>query len=403
MLAYLNIDVSTILTAPEFADNPAEVGIWLRVAAYAATLGTRGVIADAKKLSPRQFFTLVGIHKREVAKAPHLLTWENDDLFVRFYPADHEEKYEQKCDKAQPDKQLTKREKEAKRLREWRAAKRNETPGETLLKRNETPESVSVKRDETPAETLLKRDETPGETPESVSERFTETQNETYNNDNINKNIKGKSKNETPESVSKRFSETQNETPDETPSETLFPTGETLPASSGVATETHFRPPKDETSQNFKDFYALYPRKVSPQTAWKAWKEKKLNQYTSLVLEKLERYKNGEWVGRETKHIPYPATWLNSINLAFQNDGEAPPILPAKPTATRIAFDDIITRAEETKRRKAEYLAQQAAATAASEPAPSEPEALTQTPAPEPTSSVLPVHGEASPNDDPPY
>jgi hypothetical protein len=254
MLTYLNIEIATILTAPEFADNPAEVGIWLRVAAYAATLGTRGVIADAKKLSPRQFFTLLGVQKREVAKAPHLLTWENDDLFVRFYPADHEERYEQKCDKAQPDKQLTKREKENKRLREFRARKRAEKQSETP---DETPQSVSVKRNETPDETQsetllkrdethesvsLKRDETPSETPHGVSERFTETHNETYNNDNINKNIKGKNENETHESVSERFNETQ--------SETLLKRGETQ---SETVSQPVSQPPKPKPKNADKD------------------------------------------------------------------------------------------------------------------------------------------------------
>ena len=66
-----------------------------------------------------------------------------------------------------------------------------------------------------------------------------------------------------------------------------------------------------QTYERFEQFYKLYPRKIKPHRAKKAWISM-TNKERDLAISALPnhiKYWNSE--GAELKHIPHPATWLN--------------------------------------------------------------------------------------------
>ena len=70
---------------------------------------------------------------------------------------------------------------------------------------------------------------------------------------------------------------------------------------------------REAYSQDFLDFWKLYPRKVGKDAAWKAWKRvKKTIPKPEELAAILERQKNSDdWRREGGKFIPHPATWLN--------------------------------------------------------------------------------------------
>jgi len=79
----------------------------------------------------------------------------------------------------------------------------------------------------------------------------------------------------------------------------------------------------------FKRFWELYPRKTAKNEARKAWmglfpgadKDKMLERYT-LVARLLAVHKR-EWLERDRRLIPYPATWLRRESFDAEDVAEA--------------------------------------------------------------------------------
>lgn len=62
----------------------------------------------------------------------------------------------------------------------------------------------------------------------------------------------------------------------------------------------------------FNAFWEVYPRRVSKQTAWKAWQ--KLGDTRALcdtIIADVKRRVEGEWKGKDIQYIPHPSTYLN--------------------------------------------------------------------------------------------
>ena len=72
--------------------------------------------------------------------------------------------------------------------------------------------------------------------------------------------------------------------------------------------------PKPEYSQEFLEFYAVYPRPVAKKRAWDAWKKEvmKCGVEPSTVMSILRTTIAVEWRGRTKDYIPYPASWLRA-------------------------------------------------------------------------------------------
>lgn len=88
-MEWINLNTA-IIDSPEFAlAEPAQMGTWLRLLRYCAGQENGGVIAQAKRWTPRQWMACVRVLPEEVAECS-LWTWEGEDLVVHFYPADRE-------------------------------------------------------------------------------------------------------------------------------------------------------------------------------------------------------------------------------------------------------------------------------------------------------------------------
>ncbi len=87
----------------------------------------------------------------------------------------------------------------------------------------------------------------------------------------------------------------------------------------GVVTDSH--PNKNHLNKNqltklFKDFYSLYPKKVSKDNASKAFlKLKPDNEFLKVMIDAIEKQKTWREEARRSglfvPEWPYPATWLN--------------------------------------------------------------------------------------------
>ena len=69
-----------------------------------------------------------------------------------------------------------------------------------------------------------------------------------------------------------------------------------------------------EIPQGFSDFWAVYPRKVSKQTALKAWRKLGVDDSMAIadtIIADVQRRVTGEWKGKDVQYIPHPATYLN--------------------------------------------------------------------------------------------
>lgn len=70
---------------------------------------------------------------------------------------------------------------------------------------------------------------------------------------------------------------------------------------------------KIDNSEDFKQFWKLYPRKIAKKTAYKSWLRIKFNETLTLekILASLEKHIKYEWNDRPIQAIPHPATWIN--------------------------------------------------------------------------------------------
>lgn len=70
--------------------------------------------------------------------------------------------------------------------------------------------------------------------------------------------------------------------------------------------------PTDEAFEDqFKTFYAAYPRKAQRGAARRAFKTASKKADLETIMLGLKRCVEGEWSRRSPDKIPYPATWLN--------------------------------------------------------------------------------------------
>lgn len=72
------------------------------------------------------------------------------------------------------------------------------------------------------------------------------------------------------------------------------------------------KPP--EITPGFVDFWTVYPRKVSKQTAIRAWRKTGANDseaLTDTIIADVNRRLKTEWSGKDMQYIPHPSTYLN--------------------------------------------------------------------------------------------
>ena len=67
-----------------------------------------------------------------------------------------------------------------------------------------------------------------------------------------------------------------------------------------------------EQQTDFESFWNAYPKKISRQTALKAWKKLSPdNELVKVILDSLEKQKRQpQWTKDNGQYIPYPASWL---------------------------------------------------------------------------------------------
>lgn len=70
---------------------------------------------------------------------------------------------------------------------------------------------------------------------------------------------------------------------------------------------------KSAVESSFGQFWAVYPRKVAKQNAFKAWQKLKPDdELVQKILSALEQQKKSvDWLKDNGRYIPHPTTWLN--------------------------------------------------------------------------------------------
>lgn len=66
-----------------------------------------------------------------------------------------------------------------------------------------------------------------------------------------------------------------------------------------------------ENETGFDEFWKAYPRKVSKQSALKAWKGAKADKLAEQIIADVQRRCETEWKGQEMQYIPFPTTYLH--------------------------------------------------------------------------------------------
>jgi hypothetical protein len=61
----------------------------------------------------------------------------------------------------------------------------------------------------------------------------------------------------------------------------------------------------------FEDFWAVYPRKVSKQSAIKAWSGGKCSKIADTIISDVQKRIGTEWNVAEMQFIPHPTTYLH--------------------------------------------------------------------------------------------
>lgn len=75
-------------------------------------------------------------------------------------------------------------------------------------------------------------------------------------------------------------------------------------------------------SEDFKAFWAAYPRKEEPGRAWKAWGKAKAKPPIILILQSIEEQKRcDKWTRDGGQYIPHPTTWING--RGWENEAPA--------------------------------------------------------------------------------
>jgi hypothetical protein len=70
-----------------------------------------------------------------------------------------------------------------------------------------------------------------------------------------------------------------------------------------------------EYSDEFKAFYEAYPKKISPNVAWRSWSDKTvlLPEHYQLVIERAKGYAEAVVSeGKDMQYVKHPSTWLRA-------------------------------------------------------------------------------------------
>lgn len=68
---------------------------------------------------------------------------------------------------------------------------------------------------------------------------------------------------------------------------------------------------RESDTDFFDEFWKAYPRKVSKQSALKAWKGAKADKLAEQIIADVQRRCETEWKGQEMQYIPFPTTYLH--------------------------------------------------------------------------------------------
>lgn len=68
---------------------------------------------------------------------------------------------------------------------------------------------------------------------------------------------------------------------------------------------------RENDTDAFDAFWKVYPRKVSKQTALKAWKAAKVDRIVDEIIADVKRRCETEWKGEEMQYIPHPTTYIH--------------------------------------------------------------------------------------------
>lgn len=68
---------------------------------------------------------------------------------------------------------------------------------------------------------------------------------------------------------------------------------------------------RENDTDAFDAFWKVYPRKVSKQTALKAWKAAKADRIVDEIIADVQRRCETEWKGEEMQYIPHPTTYIH--------------------------------------------------------------------------------------------
>lgn len=93
-------------------------------------------------------------------------------------------------------------------------------------------------------------------------------------------------------------------------------------------------------ADDFDEFYRLYPRKVSPADARKAWsKLAPSSELRATIMAAIKSQRlNPDWARGDGKFIPYPASWINGRR--WEDQGVTlpkPSLVPDAATAAHLA------------------------------------------------------------------
>lgn len=89
-MEYLNVHVS-IFHSPEYmGSEPVARATWWNLMGHCAEQENSGRIHGALKWNDRRWQQTCGITLREVKSCEELITWEGDDLVIKFYPTEKE-------------------------------------------------------------------------------------------------------------------------------------------------------------------------------------------------------------------------------------------------------------------------------------------------------------------------
>lgn len=90
-MKYLNLDLPDLKREEFSSSSFSEIGVWLTLVAYCATIENGGVIQNCRSWSDRQWIASAGLVKDDVIGAGcDLWCMDDDDLEVKFYPVSQE-------------------------------------------------------------------------------------------------------------------------------------------------------------------------------------------------------------------------------------------------------------------------------------------------------------------------